>query len=128
MAATSISFVLGGTLQYPPDEGAAPVTVTFGITAQGASQEGGRMTLVGAGTKVIPFGTVGSPGAKGILIEYLPQAGGVPINVTFNGGTEPVEIAPGGFLALGNPVPVAGITSLSIVYTADCQLRVQLLG
>lgn len=128
MSGSSISFVLNGSLQYPPDEGAPPVTVQFGITAQGQSQEGGRMTLTGTGTKVIPFGTVGSPGAKGVLIEYLPQPGGVPVNVTFNGGTDALEISPGGFLAIGNPAPTAGITSLSIAYTADCQLRVQLLG
>jgi hypothetical protein len=126
--ATSIAFSLSGQLQSPPDEGAPPATIAFGLTGQVQSEEGGRLNLVGSGTKVIAFGTVGSPGAKAVLIEYLPNAVGTPINVKFNGGTEMVEISPGGFLAIGSPVPVTGITSLSVVYTSDCQVRVKLLG
>ncbi len=128
MPAASIAFVLSGQLLSPPDEGALPVPVAFNVTGQAQSEEGGRLSLVGTGTKVVAFGTVGSPGAKAVLIEYLPTSTGAPIQVTFNGGSGGVEISPGGFLAIGSPVPVAGITAISIAFTSDCQVRVKLLG
>jgi len=126
--ATSIAFNLTGQLQSPPDEGAPPASIAFGVTGQAQSEEGGRLNLVGAGTKVIAFGTVGTPGAKAVLIEYLPNSAGEPVLVKFNGGTDELEISPGGFFALGSPTPVDGIVSLSIAYTSDCQVRVKLLG
>jgi hypothetical protein len=126
--ATSIAFSVTGQLLCPPDEGAPPVAVSFGVTGQAQSEEGGRLSLTGAGTKVVAFGTVGTPGAKAVLIEYLPSSAGEPISVKFNGGTDALEISPGGFFALGSPTPVDGIVSLSIAYTSDCQVRVKLLG
>lgn len=128
MAAAAIAFNLTGQLQSPPDEGAPPVAIAFGVAGQAQSEEGGRLTLTGSGTKTIAFGSIGSPGAKAVLIEYLPTSSGAPITVKFNGGTDELEISPGGFFALGNPVPVDGITALTIVYSSDCQVRVKLLG
>jgi hypothetical protein len=124
----STAFSISGSLLFPPDEGATPVPIAFGVTGQAVSEEGGRLSLTGSGTKVVPFGTVGSPGAKAVLIEYLPSSLGTPIEVTFNGGTDVVEISQGGFIAMGNPTPTDGITSISIAHTSDCQVRVKLLG
>lgn len=128
MAASSIPFNILGQLLSPPDENAVQAAIAFGVQGQAQSEEGGRLNLVGTGTKVVAFGSVGSPGAKAILIEYLPSALGAPISLTFNGGSTPLEISPGGFIAVGSPVPVAGVTSISIAYTSDCQVRVKLLG
>jgi len=126
--AAAIAFSLTGQLQSPPDEGAPPAAIAFGLTGQAQSEEGGRLTLTGSGTKTIAFGTVGSPGAKAVLIEHLPSTAGDPITVRFNGGTDELEISPGGFFVLGNPAPVDGITALAIAYISDCQVRVKLLG
>lgn len=84
--------------------------------------------LTGSGTAVVGFGSVGSPGVIGMLIEYALVTGAPPVTLTFNGDSVPMELSSGGFVAYGSPNPVAGITSLSISYTAAATLRVRLLG
>lgn len=126
--AASFSCSITGQLLVPPDEGAPPAPVQFGIVAQCQSEEGGRLVLTGSGTKVVSFGTVGSPGAKLVLIEYLTGTAAAPLELAFNSSSTPLELSPGGFLAYGSPTPQAGITSLTITYTSDCTLRVRLLG
>lgn len=131
MAASTIPFVISGELTLPPDDGAAPVASTVSVSGSFLSEEGGRLVLVGSGTKVVSFGSVGAPGAKAVYIEYLqPSTGpdGAPLNVSFNGGSGSVEISCGGFLLLGSPAPVVGVTALSIAYTTDAALRVRLIG
>lgn len=126
--AAALAFMLTGQLQAPPDEGAAPAAVAFGITGNYQSEEGGRLALSGAGTKVVSFGSVPAAGAKAVLVEFLQTTGAAPVQLRLNGGSEDIELSPGGFFALGSPNPVDGITELSIVYTTDVTLRVKLLG
>lgn len=121
-------FTFQGTLAFPPDEGQQPVPVAFGLANQYQSILDGRYVLTGSGSLVVPFGSVGSPGAKGMLIEVEAASGAQPVQVNVNGGTDDIEISPGGFLAYGSPNPATGITSLTIVYASDAVVRVRLFG
>jgi hypothetical protein len=126
----STPFTLSGTLQLPPDLGVPNTNIPFSTSSGFDSRSEAEYNFVGAGTKVVDFGTITSPGAKAILIEVDPNATATPVLVQFNGGGAPgqVEIAPGGFIAYANPVPLTGITSVSIVYSTNVRVRIRLLG
>ncbi len=128
MPSATVPFSITGQLSAPVDEGQPAIPRAFGISSNFNSESTERLILTGSGTKVVAFGSLGSPGAKGVLIEYIPAAGSLPVLITFNGGTDTLELSPGGFLAYGSPAPAVGITSLSIAFTADCALRVWLAG
>jgi len=85
------------------------------------------LNLSGSGTAVIPFGTVPAAGLKGLLIKVDASTTAAAITVAIDGGT-PFEVSPGGFVAVGSPAPVAGITSVSIAYTSANKVRVWALG
>lgn len=82
----------------------------------------------GAASQSVDFGTIGSAGAKGVLIAYDILQSAAPLQLTFNGGSEPIELAQGGFLIYISPNPVDGVTSLSIAHTTVGTVRVWLLG
>ena len=85
----------------------------------------------GAGSVAIPFGTLVSPGAIGLLIRYdAPnQADAAPVYLAINGASDGLlEFTPGSFMAYFDADPVLGITSASIAYTSACTLRVWVLG
>lgn len=128
MTASSNPFKVSGTLSFPPDEGQQAVPVVFGLTGQYKSVLDTRLALVGSGTTVVPFGSVGAPGAKLALVEYEAEQGASPIQLKFNGGSDPLELSAGGFFSYGSPNPVTGITSMSIVRTGDATVRVRLFG
>ena len=118
-------FSLQGTFVYPPDDGQPDATRDFSQSGNYESKCEKDLKLVGAGTETVGFGTV--PAAKAILIEVAASSL-APVIVNVNGGADPIEISPGGFFAYSNPVPVAGITALDIVYTMDSRVLVRLLG
>lgn len=128
MAASTNPAVISGTLTYPPDEGVAAAPVPFGLQVTYISEVESRLIMSGVGSTSVPFGTVGSPGAKMVLLEFEADPLAQPIQLRFNGGTDPIELAPGGFFAYGNPVPAAGITAISITRTGDAVVRVRLFG
>lgn len=80
------------------------------------------------GTKNIDFGSVPAAGAKMLVVFYEAMVAAPPIQLTLNGGDEPLELASGGFLVLASPVPVAGVTSLAIAHTGLARVRIWLLG
>lgn len=128
MSASTNPAVISGTLTSPPDEGVNPTPVQFGLSISYVSEVESRLIMTGSGSQAVPFGTVGAPGAKLILLEYEPDPVAAPILVKFNGGVETIELAPGGFIAYGNPTPGSGITSLTLVRTTDAVVRVRLFG
>jgi hypothetical protein len=67
-------------------------------------------------------------GAKGIVIRYDAQVGGLPIQIAFNAGSQPPELTPGSCIAYFNATPTAGITSAGVTVTAACQIRFWILG
>lgn len=122
-------FVFAGQLQLAADQSLPPDPVPFNFSSQFLSKEESVLNLVGAGSIAVPFGSVGAPGAKGLLIRYdAPQSGALPVFCTINGGTMPLEISPGGMLLWFNPNPSAGALTLSLAFTASCQLRIWILG
>jgi hypothetical protein len=88
------------------------------------------MKLTAAGTKVVPFGNISSPGVKMALIKVDADPVAAPINLQWNGGSSSgeQEVSPGGFYIIGSANPASGLTSLSIVYTTNVTVRVLLLG
>ena len=118
-----------GALQLAADQSLPQDAIPFNFAGSFVALSEAVLNLIGSGTKAVDFGTVGSPGAKGLLIRYDGnQAGAAPVEVTINAGSAPLEISPGGMLVWFNPNPAAGATTCSIAYTAGCQLRVWVLG
>lgn len=119
------AFALAGSLDYPPDDGQPVAKRPFSQSGNFDSKAEGDLILSGAGSHTVGFGTVNM--AKGVLIEVSPTSQ-APVNLRFNGGTDDFEIAPGGFLAYSNPVPVAGIEQMEIIHTMDARVQYRLLG
>lgn len=125
--ATELSFTFTGTLLVPPDEDAAPAQVSFGTTGTFKSENTARLALTGSGSTSVSFGTAGSPGVKGFLIEVLQDAVAAPVLLKFDGSADGLEVSPGGFLAFGSPAPVAGVVSLIITHTTDVTVRFRVM-
>jgi len=124
----STPFTFSGSLYYPPDVGLAMAAQPFGLTGSFESKNEQELNITGAGTITVSFGTLGDPGAKGLLIEVDPSGVNALIIVNINGGTDNIEISPGGFMALGSPSPVDGITELDIVSTTANKVRIRIIG
>lgn len=128
MATSSNPLVIQGTASFPPDEGKAPVAISFGANLNYKSILEARLDMVGAGSTSVPFGTVASPGAKAAIIEYDQTENAQAVQLRFNAGSDNFELTPGGILIWVNPNPAAGITALTIVRLADAVVRVRLFG
>lgn len=126
MAASTNPFQVQGTVTYPPDEGQQAVSIAFGLSGTFTSVADTRLVMTGAGNLTVPFGSVAS--AKLLLLEYEAAQGAAPVNLRINGGTDDLEISPGGMLLLSSPSPQAGLTELQIVRTTDAVVRVRLFG
>jgi len=122
-------FTVSGTLQLPPDVGMPNAPIPFLVSNQFDAKVDMELNLVGAGTHTVGFGTLGIPGIKLLLIEVDANPTGAPIYIQLNGGVAgQEEISPGGFKLTCNPLPVAGTTSMQIVYTTNNKVRIRLLG
>lgn len=129
MAAANTPFSFSGSLVMPPDTGQPNATISFSGSGSFKSRADSVLNLEGSGSVSISFGTTPAEGAKAILIEVDTNSTGEPVLVTVNGANEgDIEISPGGFMVISNPVPVAGITSLAIAHTTDNVVRVWVLG
>lgn len=135
MAATPFTF--SGTLLRPPVQGQANTTIPVPLTAFSSSfqpKSEDEYDLVGAGTKSVDMAGITAAGAKFVSIELstlnpsdLPAAAAVMVNV--NGGTDDIELSPGGFIIFGSPNPTAlGIISLDLVHTQDAKVIVRVYG
>jgi hypothetical protein len=131
VAAPQIPYTIEAKLSFPPDEG-LPAAVRSAMLAGNYTKVAcAKYSLTGAGTQVVDFASIASPGAKAILMEYNnddPQAGLQPVNVSINAGTDLWEISPGGHLSYSNPNPTAGITAMSIAYTSEARINIWILG
>jgi hypothetical protein len=129
----TIPFSFAGVLNLQADPALPADPLPYSCTGAFGSETKQRLELVGSGTQVVSFGTAGSPGAKFISIAVdLPAEGDppvAPVNARFNGGasTGQTEISAGGCAILCNPTPVAGATSLSLVYTTAAVVTVRIL-
>jgi hypothetical protein len=129
----TIPFSFNGALNLQADPSLPAEALPYGASGAFGSEVKFRYELTGAGTRVVNFGTAGSPGAKFLAVSVdLPEEGGPavsPVNVQVNGGGAPgqVEVSAGGFVILCSPTPATGITSLSLVHTADAVVTVRIL-
>jgi hypothetical protein len=121
-------YTLAASLSLPPDVGQPLEVLDYSFTGSASNAVRHKLDLTGSGTHVVGFGAIPAAGAKVIFLEYDNLApGNLVINLVINGG-DPIPVSPGGFFAYSNPTPASGVTSLSIVYTAACTVRVTLLG
>jgi len=107
-------FSLQGTFVFPPDDGEPNATRKF-------SQSG---SFTQKSEHDVAFGTITAP--KAIVLEVDSSSLG-PVNMRVNGGTDNIEISPGGFVVYSNPVPDAPITELALVHTVNARVQVRLL-
>ena len=126
-------FSYNATLQYPPDVGAPTSSIPVAMAGNFESSASFVFKLEGAGEQVVDLGTIAPEGCKLLSIEVDadPSPAAAAVMVQFNGGGVPgqVELAPGGFMTVGSPIPTtAGITSLSLVHTTNLCVRVRILG
>lgn len=128
MSASTNPIVVQGTVQFPPDEGQQPVPVQFGFSGQYTQVVDSRLSLIGAGTTAVPFGSIAAPGIKVAILEYEADPTAAAITVKFNGSADGIELKPGGLILYTNPSPVTGITDISLVRTTDGVIRVRLFG
>lgn len=119
------AFALSGSFDYPPDDGQPVAKRPFSQSGTFTSKQEADLVLTGSGGQIVEFGTVGM--AKAISIE-VASTSLAPVNVRFNGGSDSLEIAPGGFLVYASPAPTAGIDQLNIVYSMDARVLVRVLG
>lgn len=130
----STPFNIQGYLNLPGSPGLPADPIPFGILSQYDSKEVSEFTFPPSpsGIQVVNFGTIPGVGVKAYVLIYLgtaiPPAVSPSIFVTRNGGTQPEEVTPGGFLAGGNPNPTGGIASMSIAYTGAGKVQLWLLG
>ena len=123
------AFSLEGKLNLPGTPGLPLDPIPYAILASYDSKSEFEYLLPSStGTKSVDFGTMPTEGPKAMLVVYEANSSSPVIAITLNGGDEPVELSPGGFLAFASPVPVDGLTSLSIAYTGPGRVRVWLLG
>ncbi len=121
-------FHVAGELRMPFDTGQPDAPIPFTGSGAFQSRQHSLLNLSGAGSTDVPFGSVGVPGAKAILVEMDPDAAGTPITLAVNGGAGALELSPGGFLVYHNPAPQGGITSLTITHATSAIVRVWVLG
>lgn len=125
----STPFSVDGKLNLPGTPGLPADALPFALSNQYDSKAEYEYNLPGSsGTKSVDFGTMPTEGAKLVLVVYEPSTSAPPIELTVNGGDEPIELTAGGFFALGSPSPQGGVTSLSIAHTGAGRVRVWLLG
>jgi len=113
-----IPFNLTITLMLPLIDGQPAVPVPFTFSGQYKQRGLFDESFSGSGNMSIPMGSIGSPGALLVIIEHVAVQGAAPILVKYNGASQGKEIAPGGGDFYFNPAPSAGVTSISIDYTA----------
>ena len=121
--------VFSGQFQLAADQSLPQNSIPFNFAGSYVALEAQVANPSGSGTLALPFGTIVSPGAVGLLIRYdepnQPEA--APVYLAVNGEGS-LELTPGSILVYFNALPILGITEAVITYTAACTLRVWVLG
>jgi hypothetical protein len=112
----------------PPDEGLPPDDLPFIVAISAEQRTVQRLKLTGSGSKVVDFGTIGSAGAKLVVVSLETGVGVLPITCRFNGAAGNMEVSPGGFFCVASPLPVAGVFSMEIFHTANAAAKVWIFG
>jgi hypothetical protein len=126
---TAQPVAFAGAFQLAADQSLPQDPLPFNYLGTYLALVADLMNQGGAGSVAIPFGTIGAPGCKGLLIRYDAQpAPAAAVMLRLNGGVTDVELTPGSLFIYFNPAPLAGITAAQLTFTAACQLRVWVLG
>jgi hypothetical protein len=117
------------SLELPGAPGLAFQTIPLVFSGQyDHKMESELVFPASAGSTSIPFGSIPVTGAKCVILYYEADTASLPILITVNGGTEPIQMTQGGFYVYVAPSPTDGITSLSVSYTGAGRLRAWLLA
>ena len=120
-------YVLSAELQLPIDIGQSNSAASSSLSDYFDARVDQELNYSGSATETVALGTPGSFGLKALYVELDEDPAAAPIYIQFNGGdtTGKVEISPGGFMVIGNPVPVTGIISIIISHTTDVKVRLR---
>lgn len=121
-------FTLAATLGLPGTPGLASSALPFLFSGDYENKADFEYKWTGSGSQAVNLGSLPAAGAKGMLIYYEPSSSSAPVALSFNSSATPIELSAGGFIAMASPVPVAGITALTITRTTSGRLRIWLLG
>ena len=117
---TAIPFTVNASLAFSPDGVGPEATQAQSASGTYDEKDDDQFSLTGSGSAAM---TLKGP-AKALQISVDPSATASVINVRINGGTDDIEVAPGGHIQIFNPVPSVGITSLLIVHTTANVVKV----
>ena len=123
--------VFSGQFQLAADQSLPQSPIPFNFAGSYVALEAQVANPSGSGSLVLPFGTVVSPGAVGLLVRYDEpnQAEAAPVYLSVNGATERLLSS---HRAPSSPTSTRcrswASRSASIAYTAACTLRVWVLG
>lgn len=118
-----------GAFQLAPDQSLPQDAIPFNYSGTYLALVAELMNQGGAGSVAIPFGSIGAPGCKGLLIRYDAQpAPAAAVMLRLNGGAEDIELTPGSLFMYFNASPANGIISAQLIFTQPCQMRVWVLG
>jgi hypothetical protein len=117
-----------GALQLAADPSLPNDPIPFNFSGQFVALSSGVMNLTTAGTYSIPFDGVPAAGAKGLLVRYDPQQGGLAAMLALNASLTPIELTPGSMFLYFDAAPGAGITAATLAITAACQIRFWVFG
>ena len=110
---TAVPFTLAASIDFSPDGVAPTCPRSRSITGAWDEKDDDQHNLTGSGSVVV---TLKGP-AKALYITVDASSTAAPLNIRINGGTDDIEISPGGLMVLSNPNPSVGITSVTIVHT-----------
>ena len=116
----AIPFTITASLSFSPDGVLPAAAQAVSIAGAYDAKDDDQYNLAGTGSESI---TLKGP-AKALQISVDANATSAPINVNVNGGSDDLEISPGGHLQISNPVPIGGITTLAIVHTSANVVKV----
>jgi hypothetical protein len=126
---TAQPVAFAGTFQVAADQSLPQDGIPFNFSGTYLALVADLMNVPGAGAIAVPFGSVGAPGAKGLLIRYDAQAApAAAVLLRLNGGVTDIELTPGSLFIYFNAAPAAGLTAALLTFTAACQIRVWVLG
>ena len=129
MPATPRPDAFTGSFLLAADQSLPQNPIPFNYSGTYVALIGDLINQAAGGTVSIPFGSIGAPGCKGLLIRYDAQPSpAAAVMLRLNGGVTDIELTPGSLLVYLNATPAAGITSAQLIFTQPCQVQVWVLG
>lgn len=133
----STPLTFSGILSRPSATGQPNCNIPLPLVALAAAfntKSEDEYILTGSGTKVVDMASISVSGAKFFSIEVgTTNAAGQPaaaaVMLRVNGGSDDIELSPGGWVIYSNPNPTTlGVLSLSLVHTFDAKVTVRVYG